>query len=264
MDNTNALTLRGQLPVGTFAELEKAGELLSRSNMFGACNPAAGFVIAATCHQQGISLMEFQRTYHIVDGKPSMRADAMLAEFRKRGGKYRIVENSMARAAIEATFEGQTLTFEYTMEDGKRTGDALKSNGAVKDNWTKRPDDMMWARVVSKMVRRMCPEINAGLYPPEEVQDFDAPSPRATREPVAISAEEAARRARSVAAEVSEPVAVAEPDYTRCPDGFGELSGQPWTDLPGDILRAALECDDARITEQHKAEIRKAGQRRED
>ena len=71
------------LPVNTFAELVEAGKLLATSQAFGAVNPAAGFLIVATCHQQGISLMEFHRTYHMVDGKPSMRADAMLAERNK-------------------------------------------------------------------------------------------------------------------------------------------------------------------------------------
>jgi len=236
------------------AELVEIGKLLSQSNIFGACNPAAGFVIAATCHQQGISPLEFGRTYHIVDGKPSMRADAMLAEFRKKGGKYKIVENSMTRAAIEATFEGQTLTFAYTIEDGKRTGDALKSNGHTKDNWVKRPDDMMWARVVSKMVRRLCPEINAGLYPPEEVADFTE-----KREVEPITPEEAARRAKSVAADVSEPVTVpvvvaTEVDYTRCPDGFGDFSGKLWSEFDEDMLRAASEHPD--LSEQHKEHIK--------
>ena len=73
--NTNpstALALRAQqLPTTSLAEIVKAGELLAQSNMFGVQNPAAGFVVVATCHQQGISLMEFNRTYHIVDGRPS-------------------------------------------------------------------------------------------------------------------------------------------------------------------------------------------------
>lgn len=233
------------LPVNTFAELVEAGKLLATSQAFGAVNPAAGFLIIATCHQQGISLMEFHRTYHMVDGKPSMRADAMLAEFRKKGGRYKIVENSMTRAAIEATFEGQTLMFEYTIEDGHRTKDALTGSGKLKDNWQKRPDDMMWARVVSKMVRRLCPEINAGLYPPEEVQDFDVGTVR--RDPVAITPEEAVRRAKPVQAEVGEPVKATEIDWTRCPDGFGDFSGRLWEEMDRVDLEAAFYLSDERL-----------------
>ena len=233
------------LPVNTFAELVEAGKLLATSQAFGAVNPAAGFLIVATCHQQGISLMEFHRTYHMVDGKPSMRADAMLAEFRKKGGRYKIIENSMTRAAIEATFEGQTLTFEYTIEDGHRTKDALTGKGAVKDNWQKRPDDMMWARVISKMVRRLCPEINAGLYSPEEMQDFDGNAVR--REAAPISPEEAVRRAKPVQADVGEPVKATDVDLRRCPDGFGDFSGKWWEEMNRATLEAALESEDERL-----------------
>ena len=85
-----------------------------------------------------------------------MRADAMLAEFRNRGGKYKIVENSQTRAAAEVEFEGQKLPFEFTMEDAKRTGDCFKGDGkTLKLTWQKRPDDMLWARMVSRMVRRL-------------------------------------------------------------------------------------------------------------
>lgn len=240
------------LPVNTFAELVEAGKLLATSQAFGAVNPAAGFLIVATCHQQGISLMEFHRTYHMVDGKPSMRADAMLAEFRKKGGRYKIIENSMTRAAIEATFEGQTLTFEYTIEDGHRTKDALTGKGAVKDNWQKRPDDMMWARVISKMVRRLCPEINAGLYSPEEMQDFDGNAAR--REAVPISPEEAVRRAKPVQAEVGEPLQENHGNgYWVCPDGFGDYSGQSWETMTDELLNMALASRD--LTDEHKRNI---------
>ncbi len=199
-ESTELVTVnRNALPANNLADLATAGQLLAQSGMFGVNNAAAGFVVAATCYQQGISLMEFHRTYHIVEGRPSMRADAMLAEFRKRGGKYKIVENSQTRAAAEVEFEGQKLPFEFTMEDAKRTGDCFKGDGkTLKLTWQKRPDDMLWARMVSRMVRRLCPEINAGLYSPEEVQEFDTPTPGAA--PTPITEDEAARRAKNVTA----------------------------------------------------------------
>jgi hypothetical protein len=154
-ESTELATInRNALPANSLADLATAGQLLAKSRMFGVDNDAAGFVVVATCYQQGISLMEFHRTYHIVEGRPSMRADAMLAEFRKRGGKYKIVENSQTRAAAEVEFEGQKLPFEFTMDDAKRTGDCFKSDGkTLKLTWQKRPEDMLWARLVSRMVR---------------------------------------------------------------------------------------------------------------
>lgn len=248
----NELTLRGQsLPTRSMSEIATAGELLAQSGMFGVKNAAAGFVVVATCHQQGISLMEFNRTYHIVEGKPSMRADAMLAEFRKAGGRYKIVENSQTRAAAEFTFEGQVVTFEFTMEDALRTGDCLRGDGKIKEIWTKRPEDMLWARMVSRAVRRLCPEINAGVYTPEEVSDFDKPAKGAP-----ISQDEALRRAKVVKAE-SDPAPAAEiEDATTCPIGGDGFEGRPWEDFTTDNLEAALEVADPALTHAHKAAIR--------
>jgi len=267
---TEAITIRNdraQLPVKTFEDLARAGTLLAQSGMFGVANAAAGFVVVATCHQQGISLMEFGRTYHIIDGRPSMRADAMLADLRKAGGSYKIVENSVTRAAALFFFEDQEIPFEYAIEDAKRTGDCFMKDGkTLKHTWQKRPEDMLWARMVSRAVRRLAPEINAGLYPPEEVSDMDGD--RQTRASVEISEDEALRRAKVVTSEAVEAAqSVAQeaapiPDASVCPDGFGDYSGHPWAEMDAETLQAALEADG--LGHAHRAAIRLVmGERKE-
>jgi len=253
-----ALAIRTPMPVGSMAELATAGELLAQSGMFGINNPGAGFVVAATCHQQGISLMEFQRTYHIVDGRPTMKADAMLAEFRKRGGKYKIVANDIDRAEADFEFEGVAFRGAYTMDDAKRTGDCFKSDGkTLKHNWEKRPDDMLWARMVSRSVRRLCPEIVAGLYTPEEVSDFnDAAQDAAPRQARVLTTEEVTQRVKPV-----QPVAQSPSiDYTVCPPGFGEFSGKPWADMDDETLAMAEKADG--LTATHRAAIRVVAEER--
>lgn len=247
-------SLAQPLPANTMADLVRAGELLAQSGMFGIRNPGAGFVVAATCHQQGISLMEFHRTYHIVDDRPSMRADAMLAELRKRGGKHRIVENSTTRAAVEIEFDGQKLPFEFTMDNAKRTGDCYQKDGkTLKHTWVKRPEDMLWARCISRAVRRICPEIVSGLYTPEEVSDFDDRPGR--REPITITAEVASgRAATAAAAAVTEP----EVDYSVCPEIGSSFDGMLWTSLDIDVLKDALASDFPEITSEHKNYIHAA------
>lgn len=261
-NNETAVAVRGAaavgLPTNTMQDLIQAGQLLAQSGMFGVNNDAAGFVIAATCQQQRISLLDFRRTYHIVDNSPSMRADAMLAELRKRGGKHRIIENSVNRAAIEIEFEGQSLPFSFSMDDAKRTGDCFQKDGkTLKHNWTKRPEDMLWARCVSRAVRRICPEIVAGLYTPEEVADFSEAPRRA--DPVAITPAEAASRASARAPVTIEAEAVPEDtvvdDCSVCPAGFDDLSGVAWCHMDVETLRAALESDDARLSAGHRAAI---------
>lgn len=253
MDSTTAITrVEKALPIQTMSELATIGELLAQSGMFGVNNAAAGFVVAATCHQQGISLMEFQRTYHVIDNKPSMRADAMLAEFRKRGGRVKILENSVTRAAAEFEFEGQKLPFAFTMEDATRTGDCLGKDGKLKHNWQRRSDDMLWARMVSRAIRRLCPEIVSGIYTPEEMED--ATPEKAPRK---ISQEEAISRAKTVTPEVTPPTS---PDYSICPleaqaDGKS-VKGMKWSEMPEEWLHNALELPDNVLSPEYKAAIK--------
>lgn len=243
------------LPIRTMEEMATAGALLAQSGMFGIQNAAAGFVVASTCHQQGVSLMEFMRTYNVIENKPAMRADAMLAEYAKRGGKYKIVSRTPDKAEIEMIKDGQSVNFGITWEEAQAEPFVKAKDGGFKKNWRTPRARMqtMWARVVSDGVRVMDPGVNAGLYAPEEVADFDTGRP----EPTPISDDEAARRAKVVTAE--------EVDYSVCPIneavGFG---GVKWDTMETETLDAALECDDDRITERHKACINEVLEQRKE
>lgn len=141
------------------------------------CSPQHGAVILMTCMQENITPIDFIRKYHMIKGKPSMQAKAMLAEFRRIGGKHKVVEQSPTRAAIELTFEGQTNLFELTWEDAKESRWPWKdvSRTALKDNWSTNLDrqNMLWARVVSTAVDAVAPEVSHGVYTPEEMEDVD-------------------------------------------------------------------------------------------
>jgi hypothetical protein len=183
-----------------------------------------------------------------------MRADAMLAEFRKRGGVCRIVENGLERAAADFEFEGQSYHGVFTMDDARRTGDCLKSDGkTLKHNWAHRADDMLWARMVSRSVRRLCPEIVAGLYTPEEVQDFDGDGvPKAARPVQAIDAQEAARRATGAVTVEAETV-----DYDVCPVLDSVFCEKPWAGMDSEALAVFCKANwtDPAMTDGHREAI---------
>ena len=80
--------------------------------------------------------------------------------------------------------------------------------------------------------------------------------PRATPEPITDA--EAAKRA--AAAKVV-AVVVEGDDFSVCPDGFGEYSGKPWTEIEVEMLQNAYEAASVNangLTEQHAGEIEKA------
>jgi len=155
--------------------IQEFGMSLARSQMFGCSNPEQGQVMAMACMCEGISPIEISRKYHIIKGKLEMRADAMLAAFRGIGGKHRVIQRDSEAAEIELTIDGQTNRFRFTMEEAKRERFVYEKDGkTLKDNWAtpRMQMQMLWARVASDGVRTVAPEVNAGMYTPEEVRDF--------------------------------------------------------------------------------------------
>ena len=266
-----ALVKIERMPIASMNDLASAGTLLAQSGMFGITSPAAGFVVAATCHSEGISLLEFQRTYHIIDNMPTMKPAAMLARFRERGGKYRIIETSPTRAAAEFDFEKQKIEFEYTMDQAAKAGICYGKNGALRTNWQRFPEDMLWARMTSRAVRRLCPEIVAGVYTPEEVYDMRADETEHA-EPVPVTnTTERIAALKSAAAVVPtrdttptetpteaknpffEPVATAEKpqfDYGVCPIP-GDMHGKRWDEMETRILKIAWTVKHETMEPEH-------------
>jgi hypothetical protein len=148
---------------------------------------------------EGLHPIQAMRRYHIIQGQVSLRTDAMLADFMQRGGKINWIE--VTHEACEAEFHSpglvEPLKYRWTMEDAKRAG------LSGKDNWRKDPRSMLKARVISGGLRLADPASVVGLYPPEEVQDFEGPK----REPT--EAEVVNSRLLGVDPEVAQAVAEA-------------------------------------------------------
>jgi len=159
---------------------EKMGAALAKSGMCGLPNEEAGMIIAMTCLCDGITPMDYMRRYHTINGKPSMRSDAMLAEFRiNHGGNHKVVERSPDRSTIRLISRDESIDeFSLTWDEAQEAGWPYyvdkKGEVATKDTWDSRRgrQTMLWARVVSDAIRTVCPEVNAGVYTPEEMADI--------------------------------------------------------------------------------------------
>ena len=151
------------------AAIDTLGKAFQQSQLMGVTTPGDGQVLALTCMCEGITPLEFSRTYHIIGGKPAMRADMMHAKFREAGGKveWKNVGDDGKRAEAVFSFGGQSLTVAFTIEDALRMlGDKIKKPGS---NWASDPGAMLRARLISKAVRILAPEIVAGVYTPEDL-----------------------------------------------------------------------------------------------
>ena len=93
-----------QLPVNSMQDIAVAGELIARSGMLGAKNPAEGFLIAATCLQEGMSFLKFGEKYNVIAGRISIKAEAMLAKLLELGGDYKVIDRSADKDRLKLRF----------------------------------------------------------------------------------------------------------------------------------------------------------------
>jgi len=157
--------------------VEQLGTWLAKSGMLGAANADQGKLIALTCMLERITPLEFFRTYHIIEGKPSMRADMMQGRFQKEGWKIDWLQYSNDCVQIRVShakelpggFDGP----EHKLEDYKKSGVAIGKGGSVKANWSRFPRRMLASRAISEAVRMFAPHIVAGIYTPEEHEDMN-------------------------------------------------------------------------------------------
>ena len=112
--------------------------------------------------------------YDIIQGRPALKSQAILARFQLSGGSVQWDE--LTPKKVKGTFkhpQGGSLTVEWTIEMAKQAGLYREGSG-----WTKYPEDMLRARVISRAVRSIYPACILGHYATEEVMDFDSPPPK--------------------------------------------------------------------------------------
>jgi hypothetical protein len=124
-------------------------------------------VIMMKGRELGLAPIHALSHIHVINGKPCMSAELMLAMIRKncKGAIINIIERTNERCVIEASRPAEkTAAFVFTMDDARMAG--LTGN----PTWTKYPRAMLHARCVSEMARAMFPDAIAGAsYTPEEM-----------------------------------------------------------------------------------------------
>lgn len=190
MSETRALTVYDRIE-NPLAFVEQMAE--SNAIMIPGCDIKAGRALSMMLLRRGMDAMDFIQRYHFIQGRPTMRADAMLAEFRlNKGGKHKILSRTPDLAEAEfTTAEGEVYTFRLTWEEvqqerypwakgcGPGTGKMAPTFENLKDNWAtpQGRKQMMWARLTSDSLRAIVPELVAGIYTPEEAIDFEENQP---------------------------------------------------------------------------------------
>jgi hypothetical protein len=162
-------------------EVRYMAEAAAKSEMYGLSQSQA-FVMMMLAEAEGLHPIQAVRRFDIIEGKPTMKAAAMQAEFTRHGGKITWRERTAEVCSADFShpvLQPEPLPIRITLEELKKNGVAIAKDGGLKKNYRQYPRSMLHARVISEGVRAVDPGIVVGLYTPEEASDFDdRPSPR--------------------------------------------------------------------------------------
>lgn len=157
------------LPVAySMSDLEKMAQSMVNSQLFGLTTVSQAVTLMLVAQSEGLHPATAARDYHIIQNRPAMKADTMLARFQQSGGvvEWQDYTASKVSASFRHPQSPKPVLVEWTIEMAKSIG------LAGKDNWKKYPRQMLRARVISEGVRTCYPSICTGIYTPEEVGDF--------------------------------------------------------------------------------------------
>ena len=158
--------------------LERMAQAVASSKLFGITNVEQALALMLVAQAEGLHPATAARDYHIIQGRPSLKADAMLARYLNSGGKVEWHDHTDAKVAATFTHPaGGSLRIDWDMERAKKAG------LGGKDMWSKYPRQMLRARVISEGIRATNPAVATGIYTPEEVMDMDdTPAKRRAKE----------------------------------------------------------------------------------
>ena len=151
------------------ADMQQMAKALVSSKMFGFKTVEEALSIMLIAQAEGRSPALAARDYHVIQGRPALKADAMLARFQQEGGVVEWVAYTESKVSGKFSHPKSCpvpVQIEWTIDMAKRIGLASR------DNWRNYPRAMLRARVISEGVRTTYPGIAVGIYTVEETQDF--------------------------------------------------------------------------------------------
>jgi hypothetical protein len=154
-------------PRRSFDEIMRMAETIAKSRLFGVTQVDQVVALMLMAEAEGRHVASAMQDYSVIQGKPSLKAEAMLARFQQAGGKVKWTCLTDERvAAIFSHAQCEPVEIDWDMARAKQ---AQLANPM----WKKYPRQMLRARVISEGVRTAYPGALGGMYAPEEVIDFE-------------------------------------------------------------------------------------------
>lgn len=152
-----------------YSDMEKMAKDLVDSRFFGVKSIEECMALMLIAQAEGLHPAVAVRDYHVIQGKPSLKADAMLARFQQQGGVVEWIEVTDKRVAAKFSHSRSSPTPTLIEWDDARVIQAQLGGNAMHKKY---PRQMKRARVISEGVRTVYPACTNGLCVPEEIADI--------------------------------------------------------------------------------------------
>lgn len=150
-------------------EIQTMAVAIAKSGLFGAKTPEQAMALMLVAQAEGMHPATAARDYHVIQGRPALKADAMMARFQAAGGKVEWSEYTDERVVgVFSHSQGGSVTIDWTIDRAKQAGVYGKN-----PTWKSYPRSMLRARCISEGIRTVYPGVISGFYTPEEVHDFE-------------------------------------------------------------------------------------------
>lgn len=147
--------------------MQQMAEAIAGSGLFGLKTPQQALALGLLCQAEGRHPAEAARDYHVIQGRPTLKADTMLARFQSAGGRVEWpVYTDKKVVGVFSHPSGGTLTLDWDWERDKSAGLASR------DTWKQYPRQMLRARVISEAIRTILPGVLSGCYLPDELPEM--------------------------------------------------------------------------------------------
>lgn len=163
----------------TIQESMELATQFAKSGYFSDSRDASQAVVKIFAGRElGIGPMASMMGIHIIEGKPSLSANLM-ASLIKGSQKYdyKIIQLDKRQCTLEFFESGKTVgEVQVMLQDFLDNGVAIMRDGkTLKRNWKSYPDDMLFARAISKGFRRFCSDLGGGgsYYVDGEIEEAE-------------------------------------------------------------------------------------------
>lgn len=142
--------------------------------------PSDVLVVLMAGREMGLGPMQSLRGMHVIEGRPSMSAELMVAQCLKRPDAcefFTLLETTDKVATYEAKRRGaKPVKLSYRIEQAQRAG------LVGKENWKRHTEAMLRARASSALARAVFPDLVGGIYCDEEEDEIVQAAPPPIRD----------------------------------------------------------------------------------